>query len=290
MERTNKIAFIRVKLLEGWKDIEIRKELGIPESTYFYWKGLIKEGKYASLVNMQKPGPKPVFHIDSLNERRMLLWRNKYGWGPTKIEGHLKVHYGIHIPHNKIYKLFVQEGVNKAIANPRKTWGKKRWERQHSMSLWQVDWKDTNSDDEEPMLTFYDDHARFVTASRRFDNATMENVIRLAEYAFRRHGVPEQILSDRGSQFTNNRGEGLTEFEQFCLNNGIETIRASKQRPTTLGKIENFHGQYDQESWRFKSHAAYMVHWNYHRPNGGIGYLYPSERFFNDRKTPINSG
>jgi hypothetical protein len=181
-------------------------------------------------------------------------------WGLTKIEGHLDVHYGIYIPHNKIYKLFVQKGLNKAIQNPRKTWGKKRWEREHSMSLWQADWKDTNSDDKNLMMTFYDDHARFVTASDRFTEASMENVIKLAEYAFKRFGLPEQILIDRGTQFTCTRSDKLTEFEQFCLDNGIETIRASKQRPTTLGKIENFHGQYDKEAWRFKSHRAYMKH------------------------------
>jgi transposase InsO family protein len=247
------------------------------------------ERGHAALVNRQKPGPKPRFLIGPVDRERMLDWRRRYGWGPTKIEGHLNVHYGMHIPHNRIHGLFVREGVNKAIANPRKTWGKRRWERLHSMSLWQVDWKDVNSDGEDPMCTFYDDHSRFVTASRRFSHATMENVMRLAEQAFRRHGMPEQILSDNGSQFVNNRSDKPTDFELFCQDRGIGTIRSSKQRPTTLGKIENFHGQYDKEAWRFGTHGAYIVHWNYHRPNGGIGYLYPCERFFNDRKSAINS-
>lgn len=225
-----------------------------------------------------------------MNQQRMLFWRRKYGWGPTKIEGHLNVHFNVHVPHNRIHKLFIANGLNKPVLNPRKTWGKKSWERLHSMTLFQADWKDINCDDEIPMMTFYDDHSRFVVASKRFEHATMENVIKLAEHAFRTYGKPEQILTDNGTQFVNNRGEGLTEFETFCHENGIETIRSSKQRPTTLGKIENFHGQYDAESWRFRSHQAYVKHWNYERPNGGIGYLYPCERFFNDRKGAINSG
>jgi len=113
----------------------------------------------------------------------------------------LDVHYQTHIPHNKIHKLFIQKGLNHPIGEPRKTWGKKRWEREHSMSLWQVDWKDINTEFD-PMLTFYDDHSRFVTASKRFTCATMENTIRLAEQAFNKHGIPEQILSDHGTQFT----------------------------------------------------------------------------------------
>jgi hypothetical protein len=144
MIRENKIAFIRVKLIEGWKGINIRRELGIPKSTYFYWKSLIEQGKYASLVNKQKPGPKPTFHIDPTNQQRMLFWRKKYGWGPTKIEGHLNVHFNVHVPHNRIHQLFITKGLNKPVLNPRKTWGKRIWEREHSMTLFQADWKDIN--------------------------------------------------------------------------------------------------------------------------------------------------
>jgi len=291
MKREDKIAFIQVKLLEGWKDIDIRTAIELPESTYFYWKGRIRQGKYATLVNKQRPGPKPQFFLDPVNSRRIQLWRNTYGWGPTKIEGHLDVHYQTHIPHNRIHKLFIQKGLNKPVKEPRKTWGKKRWERQHSMSLWQGDWKDTNSDDSIPMMTFYDDHSRFVVASKRFPHATMENSIKLLEKAFSKHGMPEQILTDSGSQFRHNRGEGLTGFEQFCVDNGVEIIHSTKNRPTTCGKIENFHGCYDAEIWVTKGeHAKFVRYWNYKRPNGAIGYLYPVEVFYRDRKTPINSG
>lgn len=290
MKRENKIAFIQVKILEGWKDIQIRKEIEVPKRTYFYWKSMIQQGKYVQLVNKQKPGPKAKFHIDPIDAMRLQIWRKKYGWGPTKMEGHLDKHYQIHIPHNRIYDLFVQKGLNKPIGTPRKTWGKKLWERLHSMSLWQVDWKDINTEFE-PMLTFYDDHSRFVTASKRFTEATMENTIKLAKDAFKKYGTPEQILSDNGSQFKNNRGEGLTKFEQFCADNGIKVIHSTVQRPTTLGKLENFHGRYDAEIWVTRGdHNKFVKYWNYKRPNGAIGYLYPVEVFYKDRKGAINSG
>lgn len=290
MERKNKIAFIRVKLLEGWTDKQIRTHLGIPERTYFYWKSRMQEG-YEALIRRQKPGPKPRFSMDPTSARRIQFWRKTYGWGPAKIEGHLDQHYHIHIPHNRIYRLLVQKDLNKPIGEPRKTWGKRRWERAHSMSLWQTDWKDINTEFD-PMLTFYDDHSRFVVASQRFKEATMENTIALARSAFMRHGVPEQILSDHGSQFTNNRGESLTEFELFCKENGVQTILSSVGRPTTCGKIENFHGRYDAEIWVTKGdHAKFMRYWNYKRPCGAIGYLYPVEVFYRDRKgTASNLG
>lgn len=290
MKRENKIAFIQVKLIQGWRDVEIRKTIKIPRSTYFYWKSRMKNG-YVNLIKKQKPGPKPRFHMDSINSGRIQLWRKKYGWSPVKIEGHLDRHYGIHIPHNKIYQLLKNKGLNKPIGEPRKTWGKKRWERLHSMSLWQGDWKDINSDDEKPMITFYDDHSRFVVVSKKYDEATTENTIKTVDYAFKRYGKPEQILTDNGTQFTCTRSDRPTEFEQFCLDNGVEPIQSTKNRPTTLGKIENFHGCYDSEIWITKGdHKKFIRYWNYKRPNGAIGYLYPIEVFYRDRKSPINSG
>jgi len=137
----------------------------------------------------------------------------------------------------------------------------------------------------------YDDHSRFVTASKRFTCATMENTIRLAEQAFNKHGIPEQILSDNGTQFTNTRSDKLTEFEQLCKDMGIETIHSTVKRPTTCGKIENFHGCYDKEIWVTKGdHAKFMKYWNNKRPCGAIGYKYPVEVFYTDRKGAINSG
>ena len=290
MKREDKIAFVVLKLTEGWRDIEIRNSIEISKRTYFYWKSLIKEGKHAVLAHKQNPGPKPIFHVNAGDIRRIQIWRKTYGWGPAKIEGHLEQHYNVHIPHNRIHQLLKEKGLNKPIRQPRKTWGKKRWEREHSMSLWQGDWKDINSP-YKPMLTFYDDHSRFITASSKFSEATMENSIKLLELAFKKHGVPEQILTDRGTQFWNNRGEGPTDFTQFIEEHGAIHIKASKARPTTCGKIENFHGCYDQEIWVTKGdHAKFIRYWNYKRPNGAINYLYPIEVFKKDRKGATNSG
>jgi len=288
--RNQDIAFIRDKLQEGWQDKYIRQAVDVPRRTYYYWKDRIRKGEYEAVVNRQKPGPKPRFSIDPEAAQQLLIWRKWYGWGPTKIEGHLRVHYGTHIPHNRIYGLFKQSGLNNPIGQPRKTWGKKLWERVHSMSLWQVDWKDINTE-WEPMVTYYDDHSRFVVASKRFAEATMENAIKLGETAMRRFGKPEQILADNGSQFANNRGESLTDFERFFTEQGIQVIHSSKQRPTTLGKLENFHGCYDAEIWVTNGdHAKFVRYWNNTRPNGAIGYKYPTEVFYTERKGAINSG
>jgi transposase InsO family protein len=62
--------------------------------------------------------------------------------------------------------------------------------------------------------------------------------------ALERFGVPEQVLTDNGIQFT---GKYLrprhTEvlFDQICRHNGIDHLLTKIRSPTTTGKIERWH-------------------------------------------------
>lgn len=278
---------MRIMLLEKLPDIEIRKRLDIPERTYFRWKAVMLKNGHGTLLVPNKSGPQPKRIADSFVRKKTLYWRDRYGWGPTKIAGHLRVHHEIEISHHQIYKLLCETKRNKPIKRPRKTWGKRRWQRKHSMSLLQADWTDVRT---EPKLTFMDDHSRFIPGSGIFSDMTAENSVRLLEKIIKKHGRPNQILTDQGTQFHNVRSTKLSTFTQFCIDNGIQHIRASKGRPTTIGKIESYHGCWKAEGWRFSSYRKWIKYWNYHRPNGAIGYKYPVEVFYRDMKTAINSG
>lgn len=58
------------------------------------------------------------------------------------------------------------------------------------------------------------------------------------------YGVPEEVLSDNGKQFTGRFGAlrpAEVLFERICRHNGI-TQRLTKPRsPTTTGKVEQWH-------------------------------------------------
>ena len=51
---------------------------------------------------------------------------------------------------------------------------------------------------------------------------------------FTRWGLPEQIVSDNGSQFTN------TEFQKFCKVNGVQHIPVAAYHPRSNGEAEHF--------------------------------------------------
>jgi transposase InsO family protein len=57
-----------------------------------------------------------------------------------------------------------------------------------------------------------------------------------------RFGVPEEILTDNGKQFTDRFGKGgEVLFDKICRKNGITHRLTAPASPTTTGKVERFH-------------------------------------------------
>jgi len=112
------------------------------------------------------------------------------------------------------------------------------------------------------MVSYLDDHSRFVPGSRIHHNPTAEHAIRLLEESIGQFGRPDQILTDRGTEFYPARG-GRSMFTEFCSGNGIEHIVTSVRRPSTIGKIEAFHKAYVCEAWMFPTHREFIHYWNY---------------------------
>jgi transposase InsO family protein len=108
------------------------------------------------------------------------------------------------------------------------------------------------------MISYQDDHSRFIMRSIKIYSHTGENATRLLDKTVRLYGVPRQILTDQGTQFKSARG-GVSAFRRHCVDLGIEHIVASVRRPTTCSKIEAFHKAYQVESHLFKKHELYKI-------------------------------
>ena len=76
---------------------------------------------------------------------------------------------------------------------------KRRFQLEHSDSLSQAEFILTDRD--EWVTSFFDDPSRFASEARIRHSPTAEHWIKLLEKSMRRYGKPEQILTDRGSQF-----------------------------------------------------------------------------------------
>jgi len=258
--------------LEGQAVASICIQARISRKMFYYWWSRYQAQGWIGLSEKRKGrpcGPGLDFYL----REKIIKLRKRYGWGPNKIAGHLQ-HRGFTVDHHKVYSAICEAGLNHPIGEPRKTWGKKRFQREHNNSLWQADFKLCS--DDFWMISYQDDHSRFITGSAKVWNPTGENAIRLLDKAVKRHGVPEQILTDQGTQFKPARGE-TSEFDLHCQELGIEHITASVRRPTTIGKIEAFHKAYETESHMFKLHWSFIRYYNYTRPHEGINYLTPAE-------------
>jgi IS6 family transposase len=118
------------------------------------------------------------------------------------------------------------------------------------MQLWQIDIVggvmivDTASGElrEAKVVTGVDDHSRFNVIAKVVERATGRVVCLALAEALIRFGVPEEILTDNGKQFTDRFGKGgEVLFDKICRKNGITHRLTAPASPTTTGKIERFH-------------------------------------------------
>ncbi|CAL8136112.1 unnamed protein product [Orchesella dallaii] len=79
-----------------------------------------------------------------------------------------------------------------------------------------------------------DSHSKWPEVYDLNVNTTSTSVLRKLSDSFVRFGIPEQLVSDNGSQFVS------AEFQRFCKNNGIRHITSSAYHPRTNGEAERF--------------------------------------------------
>ena len=95
------------------------------------------------------------------------------------------------------------------------------------------------------MISGIDDHSRFcviatvVRAGYRPRRSAGRSSPRMRTY-----GMPEEVLTDNGKQFTGRFGKPRPAevlFERICRENGITQRLTKPYSPTTTGKVERWH-------------------------------------------------
>jgi len=102
---------------------------------------------------------------------------------------------------------------------------------------------------EAKVITGIDDHSRFCVVAKVVERATgRAGCLAFAE-ALGRFGVPEEVLTDTGRQFTDRFGKhgprnGEVLFDKICRKNGITHRLTQPASPNQNGKVERFHGTF----------------------------------------------
>jgi len=94
------------------------------------------------------------------------------------------------------------------------------------------------------LISGIDDHSRFCVIATVVRRATGRAVCRAFVAAMRAYGIPEEVLSDNGKQFTGRFGKPRPAevlFERICRRNGIVQRLTKPCSPTTTGRVERWH-------------------------------------------------
>jgi transposase InsO family protein len=195
-----------------------------------------------------------------------------------------------------VYRVLVRNHFVTARPGKRRRQDYKRWERPAPMQLWQMDIVDGVLADgrEYKLVSGVDDHFRFWVIATVVARATGRAVCTAFARALTEYGVPEQVLTDNGKQFTGKYSRPRpTEvlLDRICRKNGTEHLLTKPRTPTTTGKVERWHQTLQNEFLHeqqapFASLAAAQAAvdaWpaedNTTRPHQSLDMAGPADRF-----------
>jgi putative transposase len=202
----------------------------------------------------KKPGRKPKKIGDE--ERKIVVQIYKeIRASATMIEQYLE-EKGIHIGHNRIHKILLEEGLAKEEQRKKNRRKWIRYERKHSNSLWHTDWFEYKG---KQCIIYIDDASRFIPSYGKFDNANTENSLKVFRKGLKR-GIPKQVMSDHGCQFEERFRDGLKEYK-------VKHIMARVKHPQSNGKAERAI-QTIKKLWNeLGSFDKAVKHYNYKKPH-----------------------
>jgi putative transposase len=247
----------------------------VPRQTIYRWKNRHKRYGDVGLAN-RKPGAKSLQINESFARMIVALW-NQHPVGCHKMWRSLH-DKGYGVAQRQIQKLYRQSNLKMNKRSRPSQINYVRYERSTPNELWHTDWTSCPFTGKQ-LIAFIDDHSRFIVHAQYFDNATTENTLAAFENAIQKCGVPQEIITDNGTQFTPARAQ-RGPFTQWCEDHNIKHILGRVHHPQTNGKIERWFGTYKQEFQDDKDTLeSFTTYYNEERLHQSLGYKVPRQRY-----------
>ena len=301
-------------VLAGADVTEIAASIGVHRSTVHRWLGRYLSEQLGGLVDRShRPHSSPAQVADAVEAAVSEMRRQHPRWGSRRIRLEMLRKPAawstgtLVVPSERtIDRILTRQGLLRSRPRKRPKDSFVRWERPAPMQLWQLDIVGgvrlvnpaTGVLREVKLVTAVDDHSRFCVIAKVVDRATARAVCLALSEALARFGVPEEIITDNGKQFTDRFGKyrprtGEVLFDKICRKNGITHRLTAPASPNQNGKVERFHGTMRPEflatAGPFTSLAeaqiavdAWVAHYNTDRPHQGLDVtvpVTPADRF-----------
>jgi transposase InsO family protein len=203
-----------------------------------------------------------------------------------------------------VHRILLRHGLIDPTTRKRRREDYRRWQRDAPMQLWQLDIVGglmlaggTGPLVECKVVTGVDDHSRYCVLAAVVPRATGRAVCLAFAAALARFGVPDEVLTDNGKQFTDRFGAGgEVLFDRICRDNGIVHRLTQPASPTTTGKVERFHqtlrrellndhGPFDDLPAAQAAVERWVGEYNTLRPHQSLDMDTPASRFSTDRSS-----
>jgi len=286
------------EVLDGASVTEVARRFTVSRQSLHVWLR-----RYAADQGLGDRSSRPhgcPHQMSPVVEGRIVEIRRAHpGWGADRIGYQLQQDgIGLVPGRTSIYRALVRNGLVSPGQRRRRRADYRRWERARPMELWQMDVVGgfhLSDGVELKVVSGIDDSSRFGVSATLVWRATAKPVCDALLAALRRHGIPEQILTDNGKVFTGRFGPAGSSaevlFDRVCAENGIRHLLTAPRSPTTTGKVERWHKTIRAEFLRVhdRRHATleelqaaldvWVEEYNTLRPHQALGMRPPIERF-----------
>ncbi|MFE9069215.1 IS481 family transposase [Streptomyces violaceusniger] len=286
-----------LQMLDGAPVAEVARRFGVSRQSIYTWVERYHAGGLGGLVDRSRRPLTSPHQVAGEVEALVCELRRTYPrWGARRIVYELGQRGLKPVPgRSTVHRILVRNGlINHQEQNHRRVY--RRWQRDAPMQLWQLDLMGgvfLASGRECKLVTGIDDHSRFIVIAKVVAEPSGRAVCTAFAEAMTTYGVPSEVLTDNGKQFTGRYTKPFPAevlFERICRENGI-TARLTKPRsPTTTGKIERFHKSLRRELLDhvgpFADHGtaqaaidAWVYGYNHSRPHQALEMATPAAVF-----------
>jgi len=286
-----RLRVVRLHLEEGYSRPLLAEQFGISTHSIQRWVKAYREHGADGLHPKPRSGGSGRRVAPEIRQRILDVKTSQPQYGPRRIADVLKRFFFLRTSPSTAHRTLAARGMtqkrrSKPVKNPSKP---RFFERARPNQMWQSDIMTFRLAGRNAYLIGYlDDYSRYITALGLYRSQTAEHVLETYRRAVAEYGVPREMLTDNGRQYTNWRGK--TRFEREMKKDRVKHIRSRPHHPMTLGKIERFwksilaeflqRAQFDSFEDAVARCAVWVKYYNHKRPHQGIGGLCPADRFF----------
>ena len=252
-------------VLDGADVVEVAARVGVHRATVHRWVARYLTGQLAGLADRSHRPYQSAGQVAEVVEVAVAEMRREHPrWGSRRIRLEMLRKPGpwatesLVVPSERtIDRILHRQGLLRARPRKRPRDSYVRFERPGPMQLWQMDIVGglrlvsvvTGELREAKVVTAVDDHSRYCVIAKVVERATARVVCLALAEALVRFGVPEEIITDNGKQFTDRFGKhgarnGEVLFDKICRHNGITHRLTAPASPNQNGKVERFHGTF----------------------------------------------